>query len=73
MDGIDASLVEYFSTNNGKFQFLQAINKLAKKILTIGMNPITSKLLWHAKCFSLGKEKDGVHDADIRPIVIQWS
>ena len=64
-------MVYYFCQYDDKFQFVDKLNKLTKKILTIGLNPLVSKIFRHSKCFCIGKKKFGIPDHDLRPIVIQ--
>ena len=71
IDGIDDSMVYYFCQYDDKFQFVDKLNKLTKKVLTIGLNSLVSAIFRQSKCFCIGKEKFGIPDYDLRPIVIQ--
>ena len=56
--------------NDDIYGIVKAIMKLMEKILYYGLPPLIASLMMDSKGMIFGKEKDGIFDFDVRPIVI---
>lgn len=52
------------------YHFHAAIRKLTKVIVERGLPGVVRNILMYAKGIPIGKRKDGIPDADIRPIIV---
>ena len=67
--GIDNEVILWMMDND-QYGFIPAIYKVTKMIVENGTPKQIRDLMMYTKGLPLGKEKDGVPDADIRPVVI---
>ena len=71
--GIDNELILWILDNDEQYSFSYTIWKLAKQICENDTDNVLRELLVYSKGLPLGKEKKGIKDADIRPVIIMDS
>ena len=67
---IGNKLFQWMITQSAKYNFINILIKLIKKILNGKILNTVRQILLHAKGLILEKSKNGVSNGDVRPIVI---
>ena len=67
--GIDNEVIIWI-LDNSQYGFIPAIYKVTKMIIENGAPKQIRDLLLYTRGLPLGKEKEGIPDADIRPVII---
>ena len=71
--GINNAPILWIIEREERYHLGSAINRITKHIVTKGMGGVIRDLMEYAKGLPLGKEKNGVPNFDIRPVVIMDS
>ena len=67
--GIDNEVILWI-LDNDQCSFIPVMHKVTKMIIENGVPRQIRDLLLHTRGMPLGKEKEGIPDADIRPVII---